>query len=394
MSDAPVSRDALKARLTLKRSIDKKTGRTLATPVQMHTLLWAIAAVRALPDCTDDDRLLVTRYADRMVVCGRRFIGRSRRTHRRSAHLARLRIIEAIKDRVRLAPDPVAAPDHVAEKVIGKIRNERAEHRGVSKAEHNRIEEARARRYARNSLQAQIAGHLDTARGYVRLAGAALARYDYRPDPPEPSDPPVAVLRGLKRKRLGRFTYWWDEHINPPDRDEPVSLNTQRVGHLYLSELFRKRYASDPEAIFDFARQDARAFRSPWVIRQIEAWDAERNIAALGKLMKAYAGDTRGKPYDLVSAISADQDLYRRYREARTKGQKKTAAVEHVSSTSWDQHDHAYADAMSVCTKYDRYRASFLALHPHSDDRVFLGHLKSLLDVVRVSMSNRRSLTY
>lgn len=252
----------------------------------------------------------------------------------------------------------------------------------VEAFQRRRHAEADTRRHVIATFAALRYGDIAAARARISAAAASLATLESIPPPAPTSKPDPAmpsILRRLKRRRLGRFTYWADERINPEMEW------AAEAGHSELSRQFQEAFADDSEAIFDFARQDARVFRAAWVIDQIERWEANRNAPALRKLMRAYT-EARGKTSrQEVSTLAArDQGLYLEYRTALRAGKSKNQAIAVAAGTS-DHDDASHVEARNVCKHYDAYLALFRQFHPAATEDAFFTHLSTLLAALKDS---------
>jgi hypothetical protein len=108
-------------------------------------------------------------------------------------------------------------------------------------------------------------------------------------------------------KNVRRFGYWEIAEVNP---GRTVSAETTAIeAHRYLETYFEELQGSDETAVFQFARADAWAFRSAWVVALVERWRGSGDVASLRRLVKDYAG-ARGKrtqAKDLIRIIQRDQ---------------------------------------------------------------------------------------
>jgi hypothetical protein len=118
-------------------------------------------------------------------------------------------------------------------------------------------------------------------------------------------------------KGLTRFNYWNYPAINPDLLHKMQTLDMIGTSaHQYLSDMYRRDYeAGTLQAIFEYAKADGWAFRSSWVVTQIEAWrfdNTPESRKKLHKLMRAYTDD-RGKDRlaDTVEFIKQDQGVYK-----------------------------------------------------------------------------------
>jgi hypothetical protein len=112
-------------------------------------------------------------------------------------------------------------------------------------------------------------------------------------------------------KNVRRFGYWEIAEVNP---GRTVSAETTAIeAHRYLETYFEELQGSDETAVFQFARADAWAFRSAWVVALVERWRGSGDVASLRRLVKDYAG-ARGKrtqAKDLIRIIQRDQKMFR-----------------------------------------------------------------------------------
>jgi hypothetical protein len=123
-------------------------------------------------------------------------------------------------------------------------------------------------------------------------------------------------------KSLTRFNYWDYPSINPLllhclDGTPELVVDYDAGAHRDLSAQFQGAYAAgDLQAIFVYVRADVWAFRSPWVVQQIEQWRQENTDASralLHKLMTSYAGEGSGKRRlsTIHASIKKDQEIFK-----------------------------------------------------------------------------------
>lgn len=143
------------------------------------------------------------------------------------------------------------------------------------------------------------------------------------------------VSRGeLKVKRilgLKRFNYWEYGVINPRAGAVPMQFRkfvskltpeeAARIAHQELSDQYRKRFQSDPLAIFDYARADWWAPRADWVQNKLIYWREHGDSNNILKFARAYAG-ARGvrTQENLTEIIGRDQKAYKVMISIRRKG--------------------------------------------------------------------------
>lgn len=136
---------------------------------------------------------------------------------------------------------------------------------------------------------------------------------------------PVPLTRERFPKNVSRFTYWRVPAINPfagtlhdepglpelPPDSDPFAAD--KAAHQDAEQRFGQRHrAGDQNAIFEYAKEDAWAFRSRWVVEQMEAWRANGEVGKLRTLMTRYAGAKGKTPREqLCEIISRDQRIFR-----------------------------------------------------------------------------------
>jgi hypothetical protein len=154
------------------------------------------------------------------------------------------------------------------------------------------------------------------------LAQGGLLPISHARRPPAPG-----LAKGIFPKGLTRFNYWNIPALNPwagsrdgsPGVFEFDPSRPDEVTHEALSAEYRDRSESGNEnAIFEFARSDAHAFRSEWFLRVVERWRDMGRAKDLSRLMAAYAGN-RGRTdlSKLLDVIRKDQRVFRALKEER-----------------------------------------------------------------------------
>jgi hypothetical protein len=198
------------------------------------------------------------------------------------------------------------------------------------------------------------------------VEGPAFVPYRRGPQPPS-----AGLAAERLYKNLRRFNYWQVLALNPTAGTPPglsvlaAELSGEEIdkaAHKALSSRFRlKHNRGDVQAIFDYVREDAWAFRSDWVVRQMESWRAEGNGEALRKLVTAYS-DSRGRTssQELREVIETDQRLFNdvmdRYQPSEEQPRQTKGTLETVIANVAE--DHGVSED-TVKLVYQRYRPFF-----------------------------------
>jgi hypothetical protein len=202
-------------------------------------------------------------------------------------------------------------------------------------------------------------------------------------------------------KNVGRFGYWFVPEINAdletwfpflhdgpdPTRHDPVLLELLRhrdreyaskEAHDYLEKMYREAHeAGDESAIFDYVSEDRWAFRSEWLVHEIERLANVSQGARLVALMRAYANN-RGKRTQatLYDEVTRDQRVFAAVLDkCESEGDKVTAAVPVVAAAM-------NLSVPSVWEIYNQYGPLKRALVParYSTRDLFFAVLKVMAD--------------
>lgn len=149
------------------------------------------------------------------------------------------------------------------------------------------------------------------------VQGPAFVRFRRGPQPPHGSMQAATYF-----KNLNRFNYWQIPSLNPCAGTEPglsvlgiesAPEEIDKIAHRALSRRHGRRHRTgDPSAIVDYVKADAFAFRSTWVVRQVEEWRNVGDVEALRQLVTAYASPKGRTPSaKLRQIILRDQRLFR-----------------------------------------------------------------------------------
>jgi hypothetical protein len=137
--------------------------------------------------------------------------------------------------------------------------------------------------------------------------------------------PPPAVPTTKRRpriKNLERFNYWRMPEINRWLR-ATLPEEALSAAHESLEAMYAHRHAhGDANAMFDYARENARCFRSAWFVDVVESWRDEGRDEDLRRLMKQFARNVSTTATDALQAtILRDQAVFARIaRDAKPRG--------------------------------------------------------------------------